>query len=284
MLNQKSIKMKKTTEKLLLMAALLLAGCGGQPNPNDLAADAGNGPVYIKIGTGWVRYDHVFGPQVEFVGLDIMHRPVDRFVSMRLEKDEEPVYGIVDRNGRSILPISYDNIQDYSEGIAAVQRDGRWSFVGKDGTPITERTFANARGFHDGRAWTSEGFINMAGKVVIGEPYSLLASDFSNGLSRISMDGKYGYMNTQGKVVVVPQFDLAGEFREGLAWVFVNGKYGYINVKGGIVIEPQFDYAEDFSFGMARVMIGEDYFCINKNGEDISSQSVDLHRLAQKKD
>ncbi|EIL3899587.1 WG repeat-containing protein, partial [Campylobacter coli] len=44
-----------------------------------------------------------------------------------------------------------------------------------------------------------------------------------------------------GEFVIKPNFDDAWYFREGLAKVGLNGKYGFIDKSGKIVIEPIFD-------------------------------------------
>ena len=51
------------------------------------------------------------------------------------------------------------------------------------------------------------------------------------------------------------QFDEVFDFREGFANVKKDGKWGYIDKKGKVVIEPQFDDASDFSEGFVKVKI-----------------------------
>jgi len=53
-------------------------------------------------------------------------------------------------------------------------------------------------------------------------------------------DGKWGFINGKGEVVIEPRFDRTWSFEEGLALVRVKGKYGAINEKGEFVIEPRF--------------------------------------------
>ena len=62
------------------------------------------------------------------------------------------------------------------------------------------------------------------------------------GLLSIKKDGKWGYMDKTGKVVIEPQFDGVRLFSEGLANVWIGDKEGYIDKTGKIVINPQFDF------------------------------------------
>jgi len=125
-------------------------------------------------------------------------------------------------------------------------------------------------------------------------------------LGVIEFNGKYGYIDAQGVMVIEPKFDEAYPFAaNGLARIreydpprrvddataialsverahnsVVNtpalivalpqpeGKFGYINAKGEIVIAPRFWKADDFAAnGLARVEYGGGY--INAQGETV---------------
>lgn len=65
--------------------------------------------------------------------------------------------------------------------------------------------------------------------------------------------GKYGYIDSTGKVVINPQFDYASSFEDGLALVKKGKKYSFIDKTGKIVIDPPYTLAADFSEGLAMV-------------------------------
>src|SRR5437879_136591 len=72
-----------------------------------------------------------------------------------------------------------------------------------------------------------------------------------SGLYPVVQNGKWGYMNRSGKIIINPQFDGALCFSEALALVIVGKKVGYVNTNGEYVVNPQFDDGTRFSEGLA---------------------------------
>ena len=66
---------------------------------------------------------------------------------------------------------------------------------------------------------------------------------------------KWGYINSQGSMVIEPIYDDAWEFHEGLAAVKVEWARGYIDCEGKVMISPQFQYAGPFENGRALVQV-----------------------------
>ncbi len=92
----------------------------------------------------------------------------------------------------------------------------------------------------------------------------------------VKIDGKWGYIDHCGRLVVKPKFEFARGFSEGLAPVnfgglafkgglspidqkfdyVAGGKWGFINTTGEVVIPAQYDGARGFDDGLATVNIG----------------------------
>jgi hypothetical protein len=88
----------------------------------------------------------------------------------------------------------------------------------------------------------------------------------------VSVDGRYGYREAGGNVVIEPCSPVkTGHFSEGLAAMpdpCGNGRqWGYIDASGQFMIKPQFDAAQDFSEGLAAVQIGEKWGFIDQKGK-----------------
>lgn len=105
---------------------------------------------------------------------------------------------------------------------------------------------------------------------------------FSEGLAIVVVGNQYGYIDTTGKMVIRPQFEvpegmsqglginwLPISFSEGLAAAAFGGKYGYINKTGEFLIDPQFDSAKAFSDGLAWVSRNNIHEYIDHDGETV---------------
>ena len=67
------------------------------------------------------------------------------------------------------------------------------------------------------------------------------ASVFSEGLAYVGKNGKYGYIDTSGKLVIPCEWDDAGIFDEGIAPVEMDGKWGCIDTTGKLVVPCGYD-------------------------------------------
>lgn len=118
---------------------------------------------------------------------------------------------------------------------------------------VCGKGFSNGLGkiILDGKA----GYINSRGKLIIEAKYKD-AGRFSENLAPVEFDdGKWGFVDTKGDVVIKPTFDWALSFREGRALIQVGEKWGYIDRTGRIIVEPKFDHADSFSEGLAHVQL-----------------------------
>ena len=159
--------------------------------------------------------------------------------------------------------------------ILLKDEDGMIYYANKVGEQVISDKFNDAGIFANGLAYVQVdgkyGYINEQGEVVIACEFDCAYDFTSNGLARVEADGKYSYINEQGKVVIACEFDYADDFTSnGLARVKVDGKYGYINEQGDVVIPCKFDHASIFSTnGWASVDVDGKWGYINEKGETV---------------
>jgi hypothetical protein len=125
-------------------------------------------------------------------------------------------------------------------------------------------------------------YINNSGEVILTVPYS--AGPFVEGLARIWVNGKTGYIDQTGNVVIEPQLVSSLDFSQGLAVFHVTSDcgraenknyYGFIDRQGKIVIaatlyRPCNYWGDQFDFkpeGLALTQVGERWGFIDKTGK-----------------
>jgi WG containing repeat len=118
------------------------------------------------------------------------------------------------------------------------------------------------------------GFIDKTGKVVIAPQFNY-AYSFAEGLAPITQNNKWGFIDKTGKVVIQPQFESAHSFSEGLATIEQNDKWGFIDKTGKIVIQPQFQYASPFHEGLAIINQNDKWGFIDKTGKIVIQPQFD---------
>ncbi len=75
------------------------------------------------------------------------------------------------------------------------------------------------------------GYADQGGHLIISAQYDE-AKIFSDGLAAVKMQGKWGFIDKTGQLVIPLSYDSATSFIEGRAWVNLNGEYGYIDKTG----------------------------------------------------
>jgi hypothetical protein len=194
--------------------------------------------------------------------------------------------GFIDRNGRIAIPLCFETVGEFSEGLARFERDGRWGFIDEAGSVVIQPQFSWVRDFSEGLARAQvkgealemgarSGFIDKSGKVVLPPRYGAMdgvaeaEEGFRNGLAMIQVDGKKGFIDPNGRIVIKSQFGYAYQFSDGLAAVSADhegNKWGFINMRGEWVIPPTFEWASSFSEGLAPVNRTYDCGYIDKTG------------------
>lgn len=106
----------------------------------------------------------------------------------------------------------------------------------------------------DGR-W---GYRDSRGRVVIEPEFAAALAFSSEGLAAVVDKDGWAYMNDAGAIVIRPfVVDNGPEpFREGLARFVAEGRFGYFNKKGDVVIMPRYDFSAPFSEGLAAFCAG----------------------------
>jgi hypothetical protein len=117
------------------------------------------------------------------------------------------------------------------------------------------------------KSWV--GYIDTEDKEVVVPQYSD-GRDFSGGVCPVKSDDKWHIINQKGNLITKSAYDDVGAFSEGLLPVCRNESWGYIDASGHEVIGFNFRDAGGFSEGLAPVKSSEGLWgYIDKDGRTV---------------
>lgn len=143
------------------------------------------------------------------------------------------VWNIIDENWDTCSPSGYEDVilsptgSCYSDGYIIVKENGMYCFLNKGFEPAVDFTCEDL--------------------------------DFCReSVFAFSRQGKWGFADLDGEILIQPVYEEAKSYSNGLAAVMVEGKWGFIDEQGNLVIDCIFDGAGYFN------NLG---YCIVKKGE-----------------
>ncbi len=95
--------------------------------------------------------------------------------------------------------------------------------------------------------------VGMISSCIFNKEIELINQDKTH-LYPVSYNGKWGYANEFGDLVIACKYDTVSFFSSGLAVVCSESKYGYLTTNDKWQIKPQYDYATNFGYTCATVI------------------------------
>lgn len=154
-------------------------------------------------------------------------------------------YKVIDESGKELF--ANDNyISEFSDGRASfsvVEQGGQWKY----------------------------GYINLQGKVVV-PPQFLSVGTFNNGKTVVQLpDKRYAIIDSKGTILNTFPYEFVGDISEGMLFFKekLDGKFGLMDQNGKIIVAPKYEEVESFRNGTAIVGEGDKiikFGVIDKNG------------------
>lgn len=99
---------------------------------------------------------------------------------------------------------------------------------------------------------------------------------FIGGFSKVSLNGKFGLINTNGEEIVPCKYDYVSYFHENMVEVRLNGKYGFFDIHGKEVVPCKYDCVWGYNNGTAKVVYKGCLGQIDANGKYTYSHDIIL--------
>ena len=118
------------------------------------------------------------------------------------------------------------------------------------------------------------GFIDTTGQLIIPTNYNS-AYGFTEGVAAIKVDSLWGYIDKNNRWVIEPEFDSCLPYFENRAAVMRDNQWGFIDKTGEVVIPFQYEKVKAFSEGLAGVLDGDKWRFIDSNNNVVINMSFD---------
>lgn len=137
---------------------------------------------------------------------------------------------------------------------------GKWGFADEAGKQVVGYKYDMAQGFENGRALVKKGdnfgMIDENAKEVIPVRYNIIERH-SSGIYRVAANGKYkngvlldekyGFVSSDGKELLKPEYDEIGQFKNGIAYIKKGNLYGYVNDRIEAIVPCKYNLVGAFN-------------------------------------
>jgi len=157
----------------------------------------------------------------------------------------------------------------FQQDRACAYKDGKFAVIDRNGKLCTKFEFEEPEPFQkNGKAIALRGsfyyLIDQKGQ--LSEPYNYFMAT-NNGRYKVSHDKGYTFLDKAGnRIPGWDWYENIGNFQDGALTVKKDGKWGWVDPNGSILIRPQFQEVEQFEDGVATVKTNEKWGIIDKNG------------------
>ncbi len=200
-----------------------------------------------------------------------------------------------------IIDPQYEDADSFSQGLAAVKKDGKWGYIDMEDSTVIPFQFDYApslvfdrtgKQVYLGAYWVgcclNEGtfaateamggnglYLDESGKPVLEFSEEAYTRPFNQGLSPLAKydvereDFVFGFIDKNGKTVIPFEYDALGTFLEGLAFACKDGKYGGIDTQNNVVIPFEYTRITSYSNGLAVAVKDGRAFCIDRYDKEV---------------
>lgn len=181
-------------------------------------------------------------------------------------------YYYYNRKGEKLGTKQWEELADYSEGLAAAKSGAKWGFIDTMGTVVIPLQFDQVGSFTKGTAVVKSNgkfkLINKKGESIDNNLYEG-AGNPANGTFPLMKGDKVGLVDNKGTVIIGFNYKNIKPMSEDRVWAMQDGKWGLLDNKGNALTGFIYKDVADFDKGYAKVKMSDKIGLINKAGKVI---------------
>ncbi len=207
--------------------------------------------------------------------LPCLYDQIGPFLNGMSRVKEGETYGMMDRQGRLVIPCEYDWIEDFStSGIALAQKENKFCAFDKEGVAVVPLEFDDLSAYRNhtliGRKASRYGFFDSLGHATTETVYDHVEY-ISDELALVERNGRFGTIDLNSGQEAAPAVftKIKDHFHYGYAIVWDGKHYGYLNRKGYPMTPIAYSAAREFSGGRAAVCNDRKWGFIDRSGREV---------------
>ncbi|AFL86173.1 hypothetical protein Belba_3683 [Belliella baltica DSM 15883] len=170
-------------------------------------------------------------------------------------------YGFINKSGNWTVAHRFDEVDLFSEGLAAIKILGKWGYVNTQDQVVIEPEYDAAGKFNRGFSIVKKNgkshLINQMGEIIEGNAFDQILS-LPDNYFITEEDGVFGLIDSGGKEIIAPQFDEIRKEARDIILVRKGEKYGIMDEKGNYVLPL---YYKNILFDQAsKLILAEDMY------------------------
>ncbi len=175
----------------------------------------------------------------------------------------------LDNNG-NVSTTSFEEVNSFSEGLCVVKSGGKWGVIDSDGQWVAQPQFDDADNkVREGRLSVSKNgmwiFVRYDGAVLSSDVFDG-ASGFTDGVAIVQLNHKCAIIRQDFSFVTEPIYDYAFRPSDGMIATCYKGKWGYVDTLGRVKVAHNYDFAFRFRRGLGYVLKNNQIFSVSLNG------------------
>jgi len=202
-------------------------------------------------------------------------------------------WGFINSEGQKTIKCQFDEVREFSEGLAGVLIDSAWGFIDTTGKVTIEPKFYRAAKFSDGLCNVTikkdtifqNAFIRMDGSVAFINEYRNV-SPFAYGRATVEINDEVCVIDSSGKIVFNTHYPYGGGsplkdgivhvwggkggwVQEGLSKIWKGDTTKYFDKDGSLLLSLEGMGYDNFDQGIALAEKDNKAVYINKKGETV---------------
>ena len=199
-------------------------------------------------------------------------------------QDANGKYGYKDSKGKVVIQPQFAVAYEFKNDLAMVAVPDPdvdlgllYFLIDPQGRQVTKDKYQRMNlygGLYRVEAKRKFGFVSVTGRELLAPTYDYINENnykgYPDGIAAANLNGKWGLIDTSGKVLVPLTYERIDDCVEGLCAAYVNKAGGYINAKGAVAIPMIYKSVFPFDNGYAWACKPEGCSIIDKAGRALT--------------